>query len=75
MLVQTMCYQKLFDTYREKHVLFTLTNGRQIQAIVQEIENELDGWDETLFMIKPDNPSDPIDLGLHEIRAIKLIEP
>ena len=75
MLVQTMSYQKLFDTYREKHVLFTLTNGRQIQAIVQEIENELDGWDETLFMIKPDNPSDHIDLGLHEIRAIKLIEP
>lgn len=73
MSVQTMSYQKLFDTYREKRVLFTLTNGRQIRATVQEIENELDGWDEPLFMIKPDNPSDPIDLGLHEIRTIKLI--
>lgn len=67
-----MSYSELLHTFREKNVIFETKDGRFIPAYVEEIEDETDGWDSFMFMITPQNPDDPIDIELNELKNIVL---
>lgn len=65
--------RELLIKYREEHLMFTLNDGTVITGWVQEIENELDGWDEFVFQITPDNPNDPLGIDESKIATITKI--
>lgn len=65
-----MTIRELLVKYREEHLTFKLKDGRSVTGWVQEVENELDGWDGVVFQITPDNPNDPLAIDDTEIDSI-----
>lgn len=49
----TMEFPAILDNFRDRWVTFTFKDHSTRKLYVEEIENELDGWDDVIFMVTP----------------------
>ncbi|MDV7719041.1 hypothetical protein GA840_04160 [Pediococcus ethanolidurans] len=63
-----MSFPEILDNFRDRWVTFTMKDKSQRKLYVEEIENQLDGWDDVIFMVTPPkNDPELLDILLNEI--------
>ena len=74
MNIGEMSFPDILKKYRDRDVLITFRSGQRLKTHVDEIENQLDGWDDVLFMVTAENkPTVPVDAFLKDIRDIEVL--
>ncbi|MGD8198354.1 hypothetical protein [Lacticaseibacillus paracasei] len=74
MKIGEMNFPDILKKYRDRDVLIIFKSGKRLKTHVDEIENQLDGWDDVLFMVTAgNNPTIPVDAFLKDIEDIQVL--
>ncbi|MFY1720366.1 hypothetical protein ACJ8MM_12995 [Lacticaseibacillus paracasei] len=74
MRISEMNFPDILKKYRDRDVLIIFKSGKRLKTHVDEIENQLDVWDDVLFMVTADNmPTVPVDAFLKDIEDIDIL--
>ncbi|MDE3282130.1 hypothetical protein LACPH_001053 [Lacticaseibacillus parahuelsenbergensis] len=73
MNIGEMSFPDILKKYRDRNVQVTFKDGHIQDFYVEEIENQLDGWDDVLFMMDSLKGDGPGEVWLHEIKDIKAL--
>ena len=68
-----LSFVQILERYRDRDVQVTFKDGHIQDFYVEEIENQLDGWDDVLFMMDSLKADGPGEVWLHEIKDIKAL--
>lgn len=65
-----LSFVQILEKYRNRDVQIVFKNGHTQRFYVEEIENQLDGWNDVLFMTIPFKKDGPGEVWMHDIKTI-----
>ena len=68
-----LSFVQILEKYRDRDVQIVFKNNHTQKFYVEEIENQLDEWNDVLFITTPLKGDGPGEVWLHDIKTIKAL--